>query len=188
MTITNNTVTNVGTFVFQDQAPGSATVSGTTATGVGDAGILTCGSGFTLTQGSGNSGFTSTTCSMPSSSPLWLYPGMTTFQNATVGQATRGPADRRGEPGQRRHDAREPRAPPAASPSRRTRPTPAAAAWTPPSGSDTASWCMVDVSFTAPASGITTGTLTIPSSQPGAGHRAAGRQHRREQRRSPRRP
>ena len=26
---------------------------------------------------------------------------------------------------------------------------------------------MVDVSFTAPASGITTGTLTIPSSQPG---------------------
>ena len=63
MTITNNTVTNVGTFVFQDQAPGSATVSGTTATGVGDAGILSCGSGFTLTQGSGNSGFTSTTCS-----------------------------------------------------------------------------------------------------------------------------
>ena len=38
VSITNNTVTNVGTFVFQDQAPGSATVSGTTATGVGDAG------------------------------------------------------------------------------------------------------------------------------------------------------
>ena len=86
--ITNNTVTNVGTFVFQDQAPGSATVSGTTATGVGDAGIFSCGSGFTLNQGSGNSGFGSTVCQMPTSSPLWVYPGVTTFQGATVGQTT----------------------------------------------------------------------------------------------------
>ena len=34
--------------------------------------------------------------------------------------------------------------------------------------SDNSAWCMVDVSFTAAAAGITTGTLTIPSNQPGS--------------------
>ena len=166
VTFTNNTVTNVGTFVFQDQAPGSATVSGTTATGVGDAGILACGSGFTLTQGSGNSGFTSTTCSMPSSIPLWLYPGMTTFQNATVGQAT---AIQQVAVVNRASVATTLGTPSATTGFTVSQdPTyPCGSSLDAASGSDTASWCMVDVSFTAPASGITTGTLTIPSSQPG---------------------
>jgi hypothetical protein len=166
VTFTNNTVTNVGTFVFQDQAPGSATVSGTTATGVGDAGILTCGSGFALTQGSGNSGFTSTTCSMPSSIPLWLYPGMTTFQNATVGQAT---AVQQVAVVNRASVATRLGTPSATTGFTVSQdPTyPCGSTLDAASASDTASWCMVDVSFTAPASGITTGTLTIPSSQPG---------------------
>jgi hypothetical protein len=167
VTFTNNTVTNVGTFVFQDQAPGSATVSGTTATGVGDAGILTCGSGFTLTQGSGNSGFTSTTCSMPSSIPLWLYPGITTFQNATVGQAT---AIQQVAVVNRSSVATTLGTPTATTGFTVSQdPTyPCGSSLDAASGSDNASWCMVDVSFTAPASGITTGTLTIPSSQSGA--------------------
>ena len=167
VTFTNNTVTNVGTFVFQDQAPGSATVSGTTATGVGDAGILSCGSGFTLTQGSGNSGFTSTTCSMPSSIPLWLYPGMTTFQNATVGQAT---AVQQVAVVNRSSAATTLGTPTATTGFTVSQdPTyPCGSSLDAASGSDNASWCMVDVSFTAPASGITTGTLTIPSSQSGA--------------------
>ena len=29
-------------------------------------------------------------------------------------------------------------------------------------------WCQIDVSYTAPASGITTGTLTVPTSRPGS--------------------
>jgi hypothetical protein len=166
VSFTNNTVTNVGTFVFQDQAPGSATVSGTTATGVGDAGILTCGSGFTLTQGSGNSGFTSTACSLPSSIPLWLYPGLTTFQNATAGQAT---AVQQVAVVNRASVATTLGTPSATSGFTISKdPTyPCGSSLDAASGSDAASWCMIDVSFTAPASGITTGTLTVPSSQPG---------------------
>jgi len=167
VSFTNNTVTNVGTFVFQDQAPGSATVSGTTATGVGDAGILTCGSGFTLTQGTGNSGFTSTTCSFPSAIPLWLYPGVTTYQNATVGQAS---AVQQVVVANRSSAATTLGTPTATSGFTISKdPTyPCGSSLDAASGSDTASFCMVDVSFTAPASGITTGTLTIPSSQSGA--------------------
>ena len=166
VSITNNTVTNVGTFVFQDQAPGSATVSGTTATGVGDAGILTCGSGFTLTQGSGNSGFTSTTCSMPSSNPLWLYPGLTTFQNATVGSAS---AVQQIAVVNRASVATTLGTPTATTGFTISQdPTyPCGSSLDAASGSDAASWCMIDVSFTAPGAGITTGTLTVPSSQSG---------------------
>ncbi|MBR7836782.1 discoidin domain-containing protein [Actinospica durhamensis] len=167
VSITNNTVTNVGTFVFQDQAPGSATVSGTTATGVGDAGILTCGSGFTLTQGSGNSGFSSTACSMPSSVPLWLYPGTTTYQNATVGQAS---AVQQIAVVNRSSGATTLGTPTVTSGFAISKdPTyPCGSSLDAASGSDTSSWCMIDVSFTAPATGITTGTLTVPSSQSGA--------------------
>jgi F5/8 type C domain/Abnormal spindle-like microcephaly-assoc'd, ASPM-SPD-2-Hydin len=165
--ITNNTVTNVGTFVFQDQAPGSISVSGTTATGVGDAGQFTCGAGFTITQGSGNSGWAGTACGMPASSPLWVYPDLTTFENATVGQAT---------PTQQiaiMNTASVAASLGSISASSGFTVTPDT---TDPCGSSlaasipasTAPWCMVDVSFTAPASGITTGTLTVPSSQPAA--------------------
>jgi hypothetical protein len=128
--ITNNTVTNVGTFVFQDQAPGSATVSGTTATGVGDAGIFSCGSGFTLTQGSGNSGFSTSTCSMPTSSPLWVYPGVTTFQGATVGQTT-APQQVVIMNTSSAATTLNKISASAASPCRKTLRTPAAPAWTP---------------------------------------------------------
>ena len=61
----NITVTNVGTFVFQLQAAGSATASNVTATGVGDAGQYNCGVGFTITQGSGNAGWSSSVCGFP---------------------------------------------------------------------------------------------------------------------------
>ena len=164
VSFSNNTVTNVGTFVFQDQAPGSASVSGTTATGVGDAGIFSCGSGFTLNQGSGNSGFGSTVCQMPTSSPLWVYPGVTTFQGATVGQAT----------------AKQQVAIVNTSSAATTLGSITASSGftvsqdpTYPCGSsldatavsDTKAWCMVDVSFTPAAAGTTVGTLSIASSQ-----------------------
>jgi hypothetical protein len=164
VSITNNTVTNVGTFVFQDQAPGSATVSGTTATGVGVAGVFSCGSGFTLSQGSGNSGFSTTSCAMPTSSRLWAYPGTTTFQGATVGQATStqqvavmntsSAATTLGSfSASSGFSVQSDSSHPCGS-------SLDAAAVT-----DGNSWCMVDVSFTPTAAGTTIGTLTINSSQ-----------------------
>jgi Pectate lyase superfamily protein/F5/8 type C domain/Abnormal spindle-like microcephaly-assoc'd, ASPM-SPD-2-Hydin len=161
--ITNNTVTNVGTFVFQDQAPGSATVSGTTATGVGDAGVFTCGSGFTLNQGTGNSGFSTTTCSMPSSSKLWAYPGVTTFDNAAIGTAT----------ATQQVDIMN------TSSAATTLGSITASSGFTVSGStcgstlaatdvtNAAAWCTVNVSYTASQSGVVQGTLTINSNQPG---------------------
>jgi hypothetical protein len=162
--ISDDTVTNVGTFVFQDQAPGSATVSGTTATGVGDAGIFSCGSGFTLNQGSGNSGFTSTVCQMPTSSRLWAYPGTTTFQGATVGQST---ATQRVAIMNTSSTATTLGTISAGSGfSVSTDPTyPCGSSLDAADVTDTASWCMVDVSFTPTAAGTTVGSLTIDSSQ-----------------------
>jgi hypothetical protein len=165
--ISDNTVTGVGTFVFQDQAPGSATVSGTTATGVGDAGIFTCGSGFTLTQGSGNSGWSSTACGMPASSPLWTYPSPVTFVAATVGQTTA---------------AEQVVVANTASTAATLGTISASSGFTVsqdptyPCGTsldaadvtDNNSWCMVDVSFTPTSAGITTGTLSIASNEPGS--------------------
>jgi hypothetical protein len=65
--INNATIQNTGTFVVQEQVGGSATITNSTATGTqGPAPIYTCGVGFTLTDGGGNSGvFGSTACTMP---------------------------------------------------------------------------------------------------------------------------
>jgi hypothetical protein len=162
--ITNDTVTNVGTFVFQDQAPGSATVSGTTATGVGDAGVFTCGSGFTLNEGSGDSGFSSTACGMPTSSPLWVYPGVTTFQNATVGQAT---AIQQVAIVNTSSAATTLGSITASSGFEVSKdPTyPCGSSLDAANEADANTWCMVDVAFKPTAAGTTTGTLTVDSSQ-----------------------
>lgn len=63
--VTGATVQNTGTVVVQAEAQGAATFRNVTATGVGAAGIYNCpypaGSGsFTLTDGGGNSGWSST--------------------------------------------------------------------------------------------------------------------------------
>jgi len=65
--INNATIQNTGTFVVQEQVGGAATISNSTATGTqGPAPIYTCGVGFTLTDGGGNSGiFGATSCTTP---------------------------------------------------------------------------------------------------------------------------
>jgi hypothetical protein len=65
--INNATIQNTGTFVVQEQVGGAATISNSTATGTqGPAPIYSCGAGFTLTDGGGDSGiFGATTCTMP---------------------------------------------------------------------------------------------------------------------------
>jgi hypothetical protein len=167
VTISSNTVTNVGTFVFQDQAPGSIEVDNTTATGVGVAGQFVCGSGFTITQGSGNSGWSGTTCGMPGSWPVWAYPGVTTFENATVGQATSTQRIAIMNTGAAATTLGAISASSGFTVSQDpSDPCGTSLAATVPG--NTSVWCAVDVSFTAPASGITTGTLTIPSGEPGS--------------------
>jgi hypothetical protein len=150
--ITDNTVTNVGTFVFQDQAPGAVSVSGVTATGVGDAGTYDCGSGMTYTDGSGNSGWSSTVCGFPASQALAVSPSVLTFQgegtsvpvtvlNAATAAATIDSIATSGSFSQTNNCGTS-------------------------LGSD--GTCTIDVTFTSAASGVTTGTLTIPSDEPGS--------------------
>jgi hypothetical protein len=55
--INNATIQNTGTWVVQEQVGGSATITNSTATGTqGPGPIYSCGVGFTLTDGGGNSG------------------------------------------------------------------------------------------------------------------------------------
>jgi len=58
-------ITNVGSFVWQFQAGGTASVSNVVATGVGYFGQYNCGTAFKLTDGGGNSGWNTTHCGFP---------------------------------------------------------------------------------------------------------------------------
>ncbi|MFE5917463.1 discoidin domain-containing protein [Streptomyces sp. NPDC056468] len=76
ITVEGATVRNTGTVVVQAETPGAATFRNVTASGVGAAGIYNCpypsGSGtFTLTDGGGNSGWSSTW----SDCSTWPQPG-----------------------------------------------------------------------------------------------------------------
>ena len=76
ITVVGATVRNTGTVVVQAETQGAATFRNVTATGVGAAGIYNCpypaGSGtFTLTDGGGNSGWSSTW----SDCSTWPQPG-----------------------------------------------------------------------------------------------------------------
>ncbi|HEX3515378.1 MAG TPA: glycosyl hydrolase family 28-related protein, partial [Trebonia sp.] len=63
--INDDVVRNVGSFVFQWQSAGSATVSNVVATGVGLDGQMACAYGITVTQGPGNSGWSGSECAFP---------------------------------------------------------------------------------------------------------------------------
>jgi hypothetical protein len=167
VTITNDTVNGVGTYVFQNQTSGSATVSGLTATGVGVGGVEDCGSGFTLNQGAGNTGWSgAATCGFPNAAPVTAFPSTVTFQNAHVGSATpvqkvtiyntgRGAASLGGISASGGFTVTRDGSNPCGTSLNAANPT------------DPGMWCQIDVSYTAPTSGITTGTLTIPNGQPG---------------------
>lgn len=62
VTINGLTINGAYTYAFQEQTPGSATVSNAVATNLGLGGIYNCGSAFTITQGPGNSGWGDTSC------------------------------------------------------------------------------------------------------------------------------
>jgi len=62
VTINGLTINTAYTYAFQEQTGGSATVSNTVASNLGLGGVYNCGAAFTITQGSGNSGWSSTSC------------------------------------------------------------------------------------------------------------------------------
>ena len=66
VTVVNATVVNVGTFVWQAQAPGSASAAGVVATGTQYFGVYDCeGAAFTLADAGGNAGWNTSHCGFP---------------------------------------------------------------------------------------------------------------------------
>jgi hypothetical protein len=168
VTISNDTVNGVGTYVFQEQTSGSATVSGLTATGVGVGGVEDCNSGFTLTQGSGNSGWSgAATCGFPNAAPVTAFPSTVTFENAHVGAATPVQKVTVYNTGRAATSLGGVSASGGFTVSRDAS-NPCGTSLNGANDTDPGMWCQVDVSYTAPTSGITTGTLTVPNGQPGS--------------------
>jgi len=58
---TNLQVTNAA-YVWEERVPGSIYAQGVVASGISQAGVWNCGASFTITQGSGNSGWSSSKC------------------------------------------------------------------------------------------------------------------------------
>ncbi len=167
--VTGDTLTNVGTYVVHTQGSGSASFADTAATGVTAGGYvnLGCSSNFGLTT-TGDTGWSQSpeSCNIPVANPLYVYPDVATFQttqgspvtqtvtvyNASYQTTTLGSITATNgftvSP-----DANHPCG--------------GSLQAAVNGGSSEPGYCIVDVSFNASAAGITTGTLTIPSSAPG---------------------
>lgn len=65
VTLNDVRIAGAGTFAIQEQSTGSATLSNVSATGLTATGQYNCGVAFTVKQGSGNSGWSSTSCGFP---------------------------------------------------------------------------------------------------------------------------
>jgi hypothetical protein len=167
--ISNDTVTNVGTYLLHTQGNGAAAVSDVSASGLANPGYVNvgCSSTFNLTA-TANTGWSASpeSCNISVANPLWAYPDVVTFQttqgspvlqkvavyNASYQTTTLGTitatagftvsADSSNPCGSSLQAAEN-------------------------GGSSEPGYCVVDITFTATGSGITTGTLTIPSSAPG---------------------
>jgi hypothetical protein len=167
VTVNDDKVTSVGTFVVHAQGPGTATISNTPATGVPATGggffNQGCDSGFTL-DASGDTGWSATSiCNFSVAAPLWVYPDIVTFQttqgsplikqvaviNAAYQTTTLGAIS----VSSGFTVSQDPSSPCGSSL--------AAAQY---GGANEPGWCLVDVTFAAGGSGITAGTLTIPNS------------------------
>ena len=167
--ISGDTLTNVGTYVVHTQGGGSAAISNTSATGVIAGGYvnLGCSANFGLTT-TGDTGWSQTpeSCNIPVANPLYVYPDVATFQttqgspvtqtvavyNASYQATTLGAITATGG---------------FTVSSDASHPCGSSLQAAQNGGSSEPGYCIVDVSFNGTASGITTGTLTIPSSAPG---------------------
>ncbi len=165
VTVNNDIVSNVGTFVVHTQGPGAATVENTTASGVGTGGYFNqgCSTGFALTA-TGDTGWSSSPiCNYPAASKLWVYPDIVTFQTtsnapvteqvAVINTALQGTTLGAISASSGFSVSQDSSYPCGSSL--------AAANY---GGSNETGFCVIDVTFNAGGSGITGGTLTIPNS------------------------
>ena len=167
VTVNDDTVNGVGTYVVHTQGNGSATVTNTSATGIASTGggyfNQGCTWDFTLSA-SGDSGWSSTPiCNFPAAAPLWVYPDIVTFQTtpgapitqqvAVINTALQTTTLGAISASSGFTVTSDPSSPCGISL--------AAAEY---GGASEPGWCLVDVTFSAGGSGITSGTLTIPNS------------------------
>jgi len=85
---TRDLIERAGTFAVQLNAPGSATFSHVVATGLGAGGRYDCASGFTITEGPGNRGWSDTHCGYPAPGPLTLSASNLAFVAGGTGHAS----------------------------------------------------------------------------------------------------
>ncbi len=171
LSITDTVIAKAGTFAFAQQGAGWAYIAGAAASGLGAAGVFNrgCDSGFMLADGGGNTGWNSTTCAYPAAAPLWIYPDVLTFQHAALGQPS--PPLRIAVINKQYKIARLGTI--AAGFGFAVTPDPAypCGRYLAPArfgGGPQSGWCLVDVTFTPYAPGITAGALRIPSDSPGS--------------------
>jgi hypothetical protein len=166
--ISNDTITNVGTYVVHTQGDGAASISSTSASGVTDGGYLNlgCSWSFNLTTES-DTGWSSSSenCNIPAANPLWVYPDVATFQTTQGATVTQKIAVYNAS-----YQTTTLGAITASSgftvSADASNPCGSSLQGAVNGGSSEPGYCLVDVTFGASASGITTGTLTIPSSAP----------------------
>jgi hypothetical protein len=160
--ISNASIASVGTFVVQEQVGGAATFTNVVATQVlGPAGRYNCGVPFTITEGGGNSGWSTTFCGPFPTPPLpppvgvSATPGGLDFGSHTVGTTSTAQTVTLTNSG-------------SASVSVSSVSTTGDYAETNTCGTSVAAGasCTVNVTFTPAASGARTGTLTISTSDP----------------------
>lgn len=83
---TDDRIVGAGTFAVQLNATGAATFSHVVATGLGSTGRYDCASGFTITEGAGDRGWSTSQCGYPAPGPLTLSVQNLTFVAPGVGQ------------------------------------------------------------------------------------------------------
>jgi hypothetical protein len=81
----HDTIDRAGTFAVQLNAPGSATFDHVVATGLGATGRYDCNSGFTITEGDGDSGWSTSQCGYPAPGPLTLSTQYLNFVSGGIG-------------------------------------------------------------------------------------------------------
>ena len=167
--ISNDRVNNVGTFLLHTQGSGTAAVSDISASGLANSGYVNvgCSSSFNLTA-TANTGWSPSpeSCDLPVANPLWAYPDVVTFQttqgspvlqkvavyNASYQTTTLGTISATAG---------------FTVSTDSSNPCSSSLQAAENGGSSEPGHCVVDITFAATGSGITTGTLTIPSSAPG---------------------
>ncbi len=85
LSLKNVNIAGAGTFAVQLESAGSANFTGVRAIGLGAGGTYDCNSGFIITQGPGNLGWSHRSCGFPAPGPLKLTPSRLDFGHVKAG-------------------------------------------------------------------------------------------------------